>query len=83
MYKMKGQRIVSRIIVLEINDMFSKEYWLNDEDIIEMLFFLYRVGSFLYFDEDILKKIIIFDVQWFVDVFKSIIEYCEDRIIDD
>lgn len=28
-----------------------------------------------------LKEIIIFDVMWFVDVFKSIIKYSEDIII--
>lgn len=83
MHKMKRQRIVSRTTVSEINDMFSKEHRLNDEDITEMLLFLHRVGSLLYFDEDILKKTIILDVQWFVDAFKSIIEYREDRTNDD
>lgn len=48
-----------------------------------MLFFLYRVGNFLYFDEDILREIIIFDVQWFVNVFKIIIEYYENIVCVD
>lgn len=45
-----------------------------------MLFFMYRVGNILYFDEDILKEIIIFDIQWFVEVIISILEYCGDII---
>lgn len=48
---------------------------MNDSEIIEMLFFLYRVGNLLYFDECSLKEIIIFDIQWLVDVFKCIVIY--------
>lgn len=33
------------------------------------------VGILLYFDEEKLKDIIIFDFEWFVDVFKCIIKY--------
>lgn len=39
-----------------------------------MLIFLYRVGLLLYFnDEEKLRNIVIFDVQWFVNVFKCVI----------
>lgn len=48
---------------------------MNDSEIMEMLFFLYRVGNLLYFDEYSLKEIIIFDIQWLVDVFKCIVIY--------
>lgn len=54
-----------------------------DDKIIEMLFFLYKVGKLLYFDEDKLKDIIIIDVQWFLDVFKCIIVYYVNMVYID
>lgn len=56
---------------------------MNDSEIIEMLFFLYRVGNLLYFDECSLKEIIIFDIQWLVDVFKCIVIYKVKIVIID
>lgn len=56
---------------------------MNDSEIIEMLFFLYRVGNLLYFDECSLKEIIIFDIQWLVDVFKCIVIYKVKIVIFD
>lgn len=38
-----------------------------------MLKFLYNVGLLMYFDEEELRNIVIFDVQWFINVFKCII----------
>lgn len=43
-----------------------------------MLCFLYRVGILLYFDEKGLNEIVVFDIQWFVDVFKIIISFFVD-----
>lgn len=43
-----------------------------------MLVFFYRNGVLLYFNEDYLKDKIIFDIQWFLDVFKCIINYFLD-----
>lgn len=56
---------------------------MNDSEIMEMLFFLYRVGNLLYFDECSLKEIIIFDIQWLVDVFKCIVIYKVKIVIID
>lgn len=83
MQEQKRWRIIRRKTVSDYNDELSKEYRLNDEDITEMLLFFHRVGNLLYFDEDLLKETIIVDVQWFVDAFKSIIEYREDIAITD
>lgn len=47
----------------------------------KMLLFFYRVGNLLYFDEGMLREIIIFDVQWFVDVFKCIIRKDGNKVI--
>lgn len=38
-----------------------------------MLIFFNRVGFLLYIDEDELRNIVIFDVYWFVGVFKCVI----------
>lgn len=38
-----------------------------------MLLFLHRVGSLLYFDENVLRDTVILDVQWFVNAFKCVI----------
>lgn len=51
---------------------------MNEIEIFEMLLFFYRVGMLLYFEENNLKEIIIFDIQWFFDVFKFIIVYYVD-----
>lgn len=83
MQEEKRQRIIPRKTLSDYNDELSKEYRLKDEDITEMLLFLHRVGNLLYFNEDVLKETIILDVQWFVDAFKCITEYCEDITITD
>lgn len=49
-----------------------------------MLCFFYRVGILIYFKEKNLYEIIIFDIQWFINVFKFIINFfvgiCENDI---
>lgn len=54
-----------------------------DDNIIEMLFFFYKCGKLLYFDKGVLKEIIIFDVQWFLDGFKCIIVYYVNIVYND
>lgn len=51
---------------------------MSEKEIIKMLCFLYRVGIFLYFNEESLYEIIIFDIEWFVNVFNLIIDFCVD-----
>lgn len=50
--KEKIGKVILWKIVLNINEKISKEFRLIDCDIIDMLFFLYRVGILLYFDEN-------------------------------
>lgn len=45
-----------------------------------MLFFLYRIGILLYFNENSLNEIIIFDILWFFEVFKLIIVYFMNKL---
>lgn len=49
-------------MLLDYNNELSKDFWLNDDSIMKMLIFFYRVGNLLYFDEGMLREIIIFDV---------------------
>lgn len=42
-------------------------------EIIEIFIFLNRVGFLLYNDEEEFRNIVIFDVYWFVGVFKCVI----------
>lgn len=78
MQEEKSWRIIPKKTLSDYNDGLSKEHRMNDENLTEMLRFLHRVGNLLYFDEDILRETIILDVQWFVNAFKSIIEYHEN-----
>lgn len=50
--KEKIGKVILWKIVLNINEKISKEFRLIDCDILDMLFFLYRVGILLYFDEN-------------------------------
>ncbi|XP_061180613.1 uncharacterized protein LOC133189227 [Saccostrea echinata] len=45
----------------------------KDEDLRIMLSFFHEIGTILYFNEEGLNKMVILDVQWFVDAFKNII----------
>lgn len=60
--KEKIGKVILWKIVLNINEKISKEFRLIDFDIIDMLFFLYRVGILLYFDDNYLKEIVILDI---------------------
>lgn len=53
--------------------MLDVEFRLFENEIIEMLNFLNRVGLLLYIDEEEFRNIVIFDVYWFVGVFKCVI----------
>lgn len=55
-----------------------KGFFLNVNE--EMLFFLYRIGILLYFNENSLNEIIIFDILWFFEVFKLIIVYFMNKL---
>lgn len=73
----KAKRIISREELLAINER-NKVFRMKDDEITEMLLFLHRVGSLLYFHEDDLKETIILDIEWFVNAFKCIIVYQVD-----
>lgn len=71
----KKCKVISRKSVSNINETFSKEFRLADSDITDMLLFLHRVGTLLYFDENQLRDTIILDMQWFAQAFKCIVAY--------
>lgn len=52
-----------------------KDYIMRATEVLKLLNFLNIVWSPLYFDEDALTETIIFDLQWFDDAFKGIIEF--------
>lgn len=76
--KEKIKKVLSRETVSNINEKISKEFRMTDRDITDMLLFLHRVGTLLYFDENQLKKTIILDIQWFAQAFKCIVAYDVD-----
>lgn len=76
--KEKIGKVISRKTVSNINEKISKELRLTDRDITDMLLFLHRVGTLLYFDENQLKETIILDIQWFAQAFKCIVDYDVD-----
>lgn len=79
----KGQKIISRKLLSAYNKELSQHFQLDDNSITKMLLFFHRVGNLLYFDESILREIIILDVQWFVDAFKCIIRKHEKKATTD
>lgn len=76
--KEKKRKVISWKTVSNINEKISKEFKMTDCDITDMLLFLHRVGTLLYFDEDQLKETIILDIQWFTQAFKYIVAYDVD-----
>lgn len=62
LWREKKRKIVFREILLDFNGSLDIEFRLSEIEIIEMLKFLYRVGLLLYFDEEELRNIVIFDV---------------------
>lgn len=79
----KGQKIISRKLLSAYNKELSQHFQLDDNSITKMLLFFHRVGNLLYFDESILREIIILDVQWFVDAFKCLIRKHENKATTD
>lgn len=49
-------------MLIEINNRLNEELRMDEEEIIKMLCFFYRVGILIYFDEKDLNEIIIFDI---------------------
>lgn len=78
LHRKKTERVITRKELSETNGQLSEELRMNDEEITEMLSFLHRVGSLLYFDEKGLNETIILDIQWFVNAFKSLINFPVD-----
>lgn len=74
----KIQRIISRKMLAEINSRLNEELRINEAEIPKMLCFLHRVGTLLYFDEKGLNETVVLDIQWFVDAFKTIINFPVD-----
>ena len=72
------EKIVLRERLSAFNDKIDSEFKLTEHEINKMLEYLNRVGSLLYRDEDHIRDIVILDVQWFADAFKSIVTYSVD-----
>lgn len=72
------KKVISRKTVSIMNKKLSKEFEMTDRDITDMLLFLHRIGTLLYFDEEQLKETIILDIQWFAQAFKIIVAYDVD-----
>lgn len=73
--KKKENKIMKRGQLLAFNETVLKENRIHDDEITELLKFLNKAGSILFFEEERLKDTIILDFQWFLDAFKSIINY--------
>lgn len=71
----KIERIISRKTLTEINSGLNEELRMGEEEITKMLCFFHRVGTLIYFDEKDLNETIILDIQWFVNAFKSLINF--------
>lgn len=74
----KIKRIISRKMLTEINNRLNEELRIDKAEIQKMLCFLHRVGTLLYFDEKGLNETVVLDIQWFVDAFKTIINFPVD-----
>lgn len=71
----KKERIIPRKMLTEINNRLNKELRMDEDEITKMLCFFHRVGTLIYFDEKDLNETIILDIQWFVNAFKSLINF--------
>ena len=60
------------------NENLDRDFKLPDNEITTLLKYLNRIGSILYNEDDAICNIVILDVQWFVDAFKSIITHSVD-----
>lgn len=71
----KAKKIISRKTVSDYNEKLSEEFRMTSGNITDMLLFLHRVGTLIYFDEVKLNETIILDIQWFAQAFKCIVAY--------
>ncbi|XP_078340833.1 uncharacterized protein LOC144627513 isoform X2 [Crassostrea virginica] len=67
--------IISRNELSDHNRHLPPEFRISKNQMTQLLNYLHRVGTLLYFEEEDLNDTIILDVQWFVDAFKCILEY--------
>lgn len=67
----KPRKIISKGFFSNVNEQLTK----NDSLIREMLLFLHRIGTLLYFNENSLNETIILDIPWFFEAFKLIIAH--------
>lgn len=68
----KMLRIIKMKDFSNLNKCLDPEFRLDDSEIITLLKHLHQAGTLLYFEE---TDIIVLDVQWLVDAFKSILAY--------
>lgn len=73
--KKRENKIMKRGQLLAFNETVLKEKKIHDDEITELLKFLNKAGTVLFFEEERLKDTIILDFQWFLNAFKSIINY--------
>ncbi|XP_062599741.1 uncharacterized protein LOC134261318 [Saccostrea cucullata] len=64
----KTKKLLRMTEVLAMKDIADSE-----QEVLDMLQFYHDIGAILFFNEDVLRDIVIIDVQWFVDAFKYII----------
>ncbi|XP_062579684.1 uncharacterized protein LOC134241667 [Saccostrea cucullata] len=70
----KYLKIIKKGILRAFNEALPQEIKLETiEDINIMLLFFHDFREILYFNQELLKEIIILDVQWFADAFKNVI----------
>lgn len=74
----KRKKIISKAELLKKYERLVKEDRNHDDDITQLLRFLNKVGTVLFFEEKRLKNTVILDFQWLVDAFKCIINYHVD-----
>lgn len=67
----KPRKIISKGFFSNVNEQLTN----NDSLITEMLLFLHRIGTLLYFNENSLNETIILDIPWFFEAFKLIIAH--------
>ncbi|XP_061185845.1 uncharacterized protein LOC133193949 [Saccostrea echinata] len=82
----KKLRIIKRNTLLDFNEALPQEVKLETfEDINTMLLFFHDIREILFFDKELLREVIILDVQWFADAFKNVItdeNHAEEDLIE-
>ncbi|XP_062579273.1 uncharacterized protein LOC134241223, partial [Saccostrea cucullata] len=70
----KKDKFLNRDDIIAFNEALPEGIRLHtSEDMKVMLQFFHDTREILYFDQDVLNKVIILDVQWFADAFKNVI----------